>query len=63
MDIKELIKQLNDMMLLYDNRIILTIKDSQNEYEIQSITGLPCAKYFSPSDRVAEVIITIKPDI
>ena len=59
MDIKDLIKQLHDMVLLYGNRIILTVTDGQNEYSIKEITGCQCAKYFSVTDHVAEVIITI----
>ena len=62
MNIQDLIKQLQDMMLLYGNRInriILTVTDEQNEYSIKKITGKQCAKYFEPTDNVAEVIITI----
>lgn len=60
MNIDDLIKQLNDMKLLYDNKIILTITDGDSDYTIKDITGIPCAKYFAPSDGVAEVIINIK---
>ena len=47
------------MALLYGDRIVLTITDGQNEYNIKEITGKQCAKYFEPSDNVAEVVITI----
>ncbi len=60
MNIQDLIKQLQDMVLLYGDRIILTITDGQNEYKIKDITGMSCAKYFVSSDRVAEVTINIK---
>lgn len=60
MNIDDLIKQLNDMKLLYGNKIILTITDGESNYTIKDITGIPCAKYFVPSDKVAEVIINIK---
>lgn len=59
MKIQDLIKQLHDMMLLYGDRIVLTITDGQNEYNIKEITGKQCAKYFEPSDNVAEAVITI----
>ena len=59
MNIQDLIKQLQDMMLLYGNRIILTVTDEQNEYSIKEITGKQCAKYFESTDNVAEVVITI----
>lgn len=59
MTIKELIKQLEDMRLLYGDRIILTITDGELDYRVKDITGISCAKYFKPSDNVAEVIITI----
>ena len=59
MNIQDLIKQLQDMVLLYGNRIILTITDEQNKYSIKEITGKQCAKYFEPTDNVAEVVITI----
>ena len=59
MKIKELIKQLEDMRLLYGDKVILTVTDGESEYNIKSISGIPCAKYFKPSDNVAEVIITI----
>ena len=57
--IEELIKMLNDMLLLYGDKIILRVMDSENEYRIKSVSGNPCAKYFQPSDKVAEVIIKI----
>lgn len=60
MNIDDLIKQLNDLKLLYGNKIILTITDGESDYAIKDITGIQCAKYFVPSDRVAEVIINIK---
>ena len=60
MNIQDLIKQLNDMILLYGNKIVLTITDGKSNYTIKDITGMSCAKYFVPSDRVAEVIINIK---
>lgn len=59
MNIQDLIKQLQDMVLLYGNKIILTITDEQNEYGIKEITGKQYAKYFEPTDNVAEVVITI----
>lgn len=59
MKIEELIKYLNDMMLLYDNKVILTITDGEIEYAIKSVSGISCAKYFTPQDKVAEVIIKI----
>lgn len=60
MKIKELINELNDMLLLYGDKTILTITDSQNEYDIKSVCGTQCAKYFQPTDNVAEVTIEIK---
>lgn len=60
MNIDDLIKQLNDMKLLYGNKIVLTITDGESDYTIKDITGIPCAKYFQPIDSVAEVIINIK---
>lgn len=59
MNIQDLIKQLQDMVLLYGNRTVLTITDKQNEYNIKEITGKQCAKYFDHTDNVSEVIITI----
>ncbi len=59
MKIKELIKQLEDMQLLYGDKIILTVTDGELDYYIRDIKGISCAKYFEPSDNVAEVIIAI----
>ena len=59
MSIKDLIKQLYDMVLLYGDRIVLTITDGQNEYSIKEIIGKQYAKYFEPTDNVSEVVITI----
>ena len=59
MTIKELIKQLEDMRLLYGDKVILTVTDGELDYRIKDITGISCAKYFNSSDNVAEVIITI----
>lgn len=59
MTVKELIKQLEDVQLLYGDKIILTITDGKLDYCVKYITGISCAKYFEPSDNVAEVIITI----
>ena len=59
MSVQELIKQLEDTVLIYGDKIILTISDGETEYRIKDITGKLCAKYFEPSDNVAEVIINI----
>ena len=59
MTIQDLIKQLQDILLIYGDKIILTITDGKTEYRIKDITGKPCAKYFEPSDHVAEVILRI----
>lgn len=59
MNIQKLIKQLEDMILLYGDRIILTITDGESEYHIKDITGKQCSKYFEHKDNVAEVIINI----
>ena len=59
MKISELIKQLEDMRLLYGDRVILTATDGESEYRIKSVSGVPCAKYFMPEDKVAGVFITI----
>lgn len=59
MEIKELIEQLEDMQLLYGDKVILTVTDGELDYRIKSITGISCAKYFKTEDRVAEVIITV----
>ena len=60
MKIKDLIKQLEDMRSLYGDKVILTVTDGELDYRIKDITGIGCAKYFEPSDNVAEVIITVK---
>ena len=60
MQIKDLIKELNDMILLYGDRVILTVTDNKTDYNIKSISGTSCAKYFQPSDKVAEITIVIK---
>lgn len=59
MTIKDLIKQLEDMRLLYGDKVILTVTDGESENGIKSISGIPCARYFKPEDKVAEVFITI----
>ena len=59
MNIQGLIKQLEDMILIYGDRIILTITDGESEYHIKNINGKSCAKYLEPEDNVAEVIINI----
>lgn len=59
MKIKELIKQLEDMRLLYGDKVILTVTDGESEYNIKSVSGISCAKYFKPEDKIAEVIIAI----
>ena len=59
MNIQELIKQLEDMILIYGDRILLTITDGESEYRIKNINGKQCAKYFELNDNVAEVIINI----
>lgn len=60
MQIKDLIKQLENMRLLYGDKIILTITDGESEYSIKDIKGNQCAKFFKPADKVAEVIINLK---
>lgn len=60
MTIKELIKQLEDMRSLYGDKVILTVTDGELDYRVKDITGISCAKYFKPEDKVAEVIITVK---
>lgn len=60
MTLDVLCKQLNDMELLYGDKVILTVTDGELDYHIKDITRISCAKYFEPSDNVAEVIITIK---
>ena len=47
------------MRLLYGDKTILTVTDGELDYRVKGITGVSCAKYFEPSDHVAEVIITI----
>ena len=59
MSIQDLIKQLEDMILIYGDRIILTITDGESEYSIKNINGKSCARYFESSDRVSEVIVRI----
>lgn len=59
MTVGELIKQLEDMRLLYGDKAILTVIDGESENAIKSVSGIPCARYFKPEDKVAEVIITI----
>lgn len=59
MTIGELIKQLEDMRLLYGDKVILTVTDGESENTIKSVSGIPCARYFKLEDEVAEVIITI----
>lgn len=60
MRLKELIKQLEDMQLLYGDKVVLTVTDGKLDYRVKGITGISCAQYFEPSDNVAEVIITIR---
>lgn len=59
MTVEELIKQLEDMRLLYGDKVILTVTEGESDNTIKSVSGIPCARYFKPEDRVAEVIITI----
>lgn len=59
MNIQELIKQLQDIILIYGDRTILTITDGEFEYRIKDITGKQCAEYFEPTDHVAEIVINI----
>lgn len=59
MNVEKLIKILNDMILLYGNRIILTITDGESEFRIKDVCGNQCAKYFEPIDKVSEIIIEI----
>lgn len=56
---EKLIKSLEDMLLIYGDRHILTITDGENEYQILGIDGYQCAKRFEPSDHVAEIIVRI----
>ena len=60
MKLQDLIKQLEDMRLLYGDKIILTITDGESEYSIKGIAGNQCAKFFKPSDKVAEVVVNLK---
>lgn len=59
MKLKELIKRLEDMRLLYGDKVVITVTDGELDYRVKDITGISCAKYFEPSDNVAEIIITI----
>lgn len=59
MSIQDLIKQLNDNLLLYGNKTILTITDGENNYRVKDITGKSCATYCEPSNNVGEVIVRI----
>jgi len=59
MSIQDLIKQLQDIILIYGDKTILTITDDEFEYRIKDITGKQCAKYFEPADHVAEVAVRI----
>ena len=59
MNIQDLIKQLEDMILIYGDKIILTITDGESEYCIKNINGKQCAQYFEPSDHISEVIMRI----
>lgn len=56
---KKIIKSLEDMLLIYGNRHIITITDGENKYRILEIDGYQCAKHFEPSDKVAEIVIKI----
>lgn len=57
---KNFVKIIKDMEMLYGDKTILTITDGKKEYSINGINGVPHAKYFEPSDNVAEVTIIIK---
>jgi hypothetical protein len=59
MSIQDIIEQLQDIILVYGDRTILTITDGESEYRIKDITGKPCAMYCEPSDYVSEAIIRI----
>lgn len=59
MSVQDLIKQLQDIVLIYGDKIILTITDGESEYNIKDINGKQCAKYFGLSDCVSEVIVRI----
>lgn len=56
----KLVKTLEDMLLLYGDRHILTITDGENEYLISDINGYQCAKRFEPVDNVSEIVIKIR---
>ena len=60
MSLHNLIKQLQDIALIYGDKIVLTITDGESEYRIKDITGKSCAQYFKPSDHVSETIVRIK---
>ncbi len=59
MKIQDLIEQLQDLAMIYGDKIILTITDGKTEYKIKDITGIPCAMGCEPSDHVSEAIIRI----
>jgi len=59
LSIQDIINQLQDMILIYGDRTILTITDGKSEYHIKDITGKQCAEYFEPTDHVAEIVINI----
>jgi hypothetical protein len=59
MSIQDLIKQLQDIILIYGDKTILTITDGKSEYCIKDITGKQCAEYFEPADNVSEVIVRV----
>ena len=59
MSIQDLIKQLQDIVLIYGDRTILTITDGESEFIIKDIIGKQCAKYFEPTDHVAEATVRI----
>ena len=59
MGIQDLIKQLQDIILIYGDKIVLTITDGESEYRIKDITGKSCAQYFEPSDQTSEAIVRI----
>ena len=40
MTLKELVKQLEDMRLLYGDKVILTVTDGKSDYHIKNITGI-----------------------
>jgi hypothetical protein len=59
MSIQDLIKKLQDIVMIYGNEIILTITDGESEYKVKDITGQLCSKCFEPSDHASEAIIRI----